>query len=119
MLYPLIGPRLHGWLDELVALTYLVGAWLLHLTGAALAIAVGGALLHFALTRLTAYPQGTWKLIPFRTHAFIELGEGVLVLAATWLVAGAAPLAARLFLTFMGGTQFLAFGFSDYRAPAR
>jgi hypothetical protein len=113
MLYPLIGPRLHGWLDDLVAMVYVAGALLLGLSGAALALALGGAVVHFALTRLTNYPQGTWKLIPFRTHAFIELGEGVLVLAGAWLVPGV-PIAGRLFLGLMGASQFVAFGFSDY-----
>jgi hypothetical protein len=113
VLYPLIGARLHGWLDDLVALTYLLGILLLHLGDGARAAGVAGAAVHFTLTRLTNYPQGTFKLIPFRTHAFIELGEGVGVLAAAVLLAGA-PAAARLFLAFMGLTQMGAFGFSDY-----
>ena len=116
MIYPLIGARLHGWLDDLVALTYLAGIWLFGLHGAAGAIAVGGAVVHFFLTRFTDYPQGTVKLIPFRTHAFIELGEGIAVLVATWLLAAGAPIGARAFLTFMGLSQFVAFSFSDYRA---
>jgi hypothetical protein len=122
MLYPLIGPRLHGWLDDLVSLLYVVGAFALGLHGAALTITLGGAAVHFALTRLTNYPQGTLKLIPFRVHAFIELGEGMAVLAATWLLARDAPSAACAFLTLMGLSQFVAFGFSDYRplpAPAK
>jgi len=121
MLYPLIPPRLHGWLDDLVVLTYLVGAWIFQLSGLALTVAIGGALVHFTLTRLTNYPQGTWKLIPFRTHAFIELGEGILVLAATLALLHDLPLPARLFLIGMGLSQFVAFGFSDYgpvTAPA-
>jgi hypothetical protein len=108
---------LHGWLDDLVALTYVAGAWLLRLRGLALAVAIFGAVVHFALTRLTNYPQGPWKLIPFRTHAFIELGEGVVVLAAALAIPGVA-LPARLFLILMGLSQFVAFGFSDY-GPVR
>src|SRR5205823_5461524 len=77
MLFPLIGARLHGWLDDLVVLIYLAGAVALELRRLALAIAIGGAVVHFALTRLTNYPQGTWKLIPFRAHAFVELAEGL------------------------------------------
>jgi len=69
---------------------------------------------HFVLTRLTDYPQGTWKLIPFRTHAFIELGEGILVLGASLALLGGLPLPPRLFLILMGLSQFVAFGFSDY-----
>jgi hypothetical protein len=120
VIYPLIGPRLHGWLDDTVALVYLAGALLLHLSGAALAIALGGAAVHFLLTRLTDYPQGTFKVLSFRAHAFVELGEGLAVLAATVLFLGGAPGAVRLFLAFMGASQLLAFSFSDYRAaPAR
>lgn len=114
MIYPLIGVRLHGWLDDLVALTYLAGIWILGLRGVPGAIAVGGAIVHFLLTRFTDYPRGTVKLIPFRTHAFIELGEGIAVLAATWLLVADITSAGRIFLTLMGLSQFVAFGFSDY-----
>ena len=41
MLFPLIGARLHGWLDDLVVLIYLAGAFALGLRGGALAIAIG------------------------------------------------------------------------------
>jgi hypothetical protein len=95
-------------------LTYVAGALLFHLSGLAAGVAFGGAVAHFALTRLTDYPQGTWKVIPFRTHAFIELGEGVLVLGATLTLLTGLPLPARFFLILMGLSQFVAFGFSDY-----
>ena len=117
MLFPLIGPRLHGWLDDVVVLVYLVGAFALGLSGGALAIAVGGAILHFALTRFTDYPQGTFKVIPFRVHAFIELGEGLAVLAATLAFTGDRPLVQRLFLGVMGASQLGAFALSDYSTP--
>jgi hypothetical protein len=114
MLYPLIGARLHGWLDDVVVLVYLLGAWLLGLGGGALAIAVAGAGVHFLLTRFTAYPQGAFKLIPFRVHAFIELCEGLAVLAATAAVTSGLPLPQRAFLLGMGASQLGAFAFSDY-----
>jgi hypothetical protein len=119
MLFPLIGARLHGWLDDLVVLIYLAGAFALELRGVALAIAVAGAVAHFTLTRLTNYPQGTWKLIPFRTHAFIELAEGLAVLATSLAFAADRPLAQRLFLGAMGASQLGAFAFSNYTIPPR
>jgi hypothetical protein len=116
MLFPLIGARLHGWLDDLVVLIYLVGAYLVGLHGIALAAALGAASVHFGLARCTDYPQGSLKLISFRTHAFIELAEGIAVLAAALAVDG--PLVgARGFLVLMGVSQLTAFGFSDYRWP--
>jgi len=114
MILRLIGPRLHGWLDDLVVLVYLAGAFAFGLRGAALAIAIGGAIVHFLLTRFTNYPQGTFKLIPFRVHAFIELGEGLAVLAASLAFAADRPLAQRLFLGAMGVSQLGAFALSDY-----
>jgi len=114
MIFRLIGPRLHGWLDDLVVLVYLAGAFAFGLRGAALAIAIGGAIVHFLLTRFTNYPQGTFKLIPFRVHAFIELGEGMAVLAASLMFAADRPLAQRLFLGAMGVSQLSAFALSDY-----
>jgi hypothetical protein len=114
MLYPLIGPRLHGWLDDLVTLTYLLGAWSLHLSGLALTLALTGAGVHFLLTRFTDYPQGTWRVIRFSHHAYIELGEGIALLVATWTLLPAAPLAARIFLSVMGANQLGAFATSDY-----
>ncbi len=117
MIFRLIGARLHGWLDDVVVLVYLAGAFALGLGGGALAVAIGGAAVHFLLTRFTNYPQGTFKLIPFRVHAFIELGEGLAVLAASLAVAGDRPLAQRLFLGAMGVLQLGAFALSDYSTP--
>lgn len=110
---------MHGVLDEAVAAVYLLGAYLLGLHGVALGVAAGGASVHFLLTRVTDYPEGTWKVIPFRVHAFIELGEGLLVVGAAAVLLGSAPPSARLFLAFMGGSQFAAFGFSDYGPPRK
>jgi len=75
VIWPLIPARLHGWLDEAATATYLVFAWLLH--GPAAGLAAFGAAVHFANTRLTNYPQGTVRVLPFRVHALIELGEGL------------------------------------------
>jgi len=116
VLFPLIGVRLHGWLDDIVVLVYLLGTVGFGLYGVAAAIALAGAAVHFALTRATDYPQGSWKLISFRSHAFIELAEGVAVLAATAVLTTSHPPAARVFLAAMGASQLGAFAFSDYGA---
>jgi hypothetical protein len=58
------------------------------------------------------------KIIPFRVHAFIELGEGAAVLAAAIIAPfglDASPLSTRLFLGLLGLSQFAAFSFSDYQ----
>ena len=50
-------------------------------------------------------------------HAFIELGEGLAVLAAALAFASDRPLAQRLFLGAMGASQLGAFALSDYDWP--
>jgi hypothetical protein len=118
MLFPLIGARLHGWLDDLVVLGYVLGVLLVPLRGAALQIGVAGAIVHFLLTRFTDYPQGTFKKIPFRTHAFIELGEGIGVAAAAALFVSRGPREPTVFLVAMGLSQLGAFAFSSYDATS-
>lgn len=118
MLLPLIGARLHGWLDELVVVVYLLGAFLLPLRGAALGVGLAGAGVHFLLTRFTDYPRGTFKRIPFRTHAFIELGEGIAVAVAATCLLPSHPPAACAFLIVMGLSQLGAFAFSNYDATS-
>src|SRR5262245_40817392 len=118
MIYPLIGARLHGWLDELVVLTYLIGGFLLRLRGMAMWTVLVAAAVHFFLVRFTNYPQGLVRKLPFRAHAFIELAEGLFVIASTlWLIPADTPTSARAFLLILGASQLVAFSFSDYRWP--
>jgi len=124
VLYPLIGVRLHGWLDDLVVLVYLLGILILGLHGVAFDIALAGAAVHFGLARCTRYPQGRYPLLSFRTHAFIELAEGVGVLLAAFFLLSPSggpsevrPALVRAFLAVMGGLQFGAFALSDYAWP--
>ena len=114
MFLPLIGARLHGWLDDVVVLVYVLGTLLIPLRGAALAIALAGAAFHFLLTRFTNYPQGTFKVIPFRVHAVLELGEGIVVIVAAARLVPAHASAAGVFLLLMGVSQLGAFSFSSY-----
>jgi hypothetical protein len=118
VLLPLISAKVHGFLDDAVVLGYLMGAYILGLTGRAMAIALVGAFVHFFITRFTDYPAGFVKLLSFRTHGFIELAEGVFVLVVTWTILPAeTPGKHLLFLTLLGVSQLVAFGFSDYRFP--
>ncbi len=119
MLFPLIGARLHGILDDIVVAIYVLGAWALKLRGLPLGIAIAGAVVHFVNARITNYPQGTFKRIDFSTHASIELAEGLTVLAAAWTLVPRELLVARVFLTFMGASQIGAYSFSDYEWPKR
>ena len=86
MLLRLVPPRVHAYLDDGVVLLYLMGSFIVGLRERAMAIALMGAVIHFFITRFTNYPAGTVRLLSFKAHGAIELFEGLLVLAATWLL---------------------------------
>lgn len=119
LIIPFMSARLHGVLDDIVSVTYILAAWLLNFSTAGWTIAIGGALVHFLLTRTTNYPQGQLKWIDFRTHAYVELMEGVAVIVLAWAFLGSEGglLGERVALTFLGANQFVAFAFTDYRWP--
>jgi len=100
--------------NNIVTLTYVAGAFVFELSGQAFWLAISGAVAHFLLTRLTDYPQGTIRRIPFKVHAYIELTEGITMLL---LILALIPLPLtliHLFLGLMGFSQLVAFSFSNY-----
>ena len=113
---PLIPPRLHGWLDETVPPIYVAIALLISLHGAALALLVYCALQHFAVTRITDYPRGSWPLISFPIHARFDLLEGLLLIAGAYFLVSETALT-RAALATLGVLQVGAFAFSDTRWP--
>jgi hypothetical protein len=114
---PLIPPRLHAWLDEAVPPFYVAIALLASLRGAALALLVYCALQHFAATRITDYPRGSWPLISFPVHARFDLLEGLLLVSGAYFLASETT-ATRATLATLGVLQVGAFLFSDTRWPA-
>jgi hypothetical protein len=113
---PLIPPRLHGWLDETVPPIYVAIALLIPPHGAALALLVYCALQHFAVTRITDYPRGSWPLISFPMHARFDLLEGLLLIAGAYFLASETTVTRATLATF-GVLQVGAFAFSDTRWP--
>ncbi|HEV3191199.1 MAG TPA: hypothetical protein VGY54_11910 [Polyangiaceae bacterium] len=113
---PLIPPRLHGWLDEAVPPIYVAIALLIPLHGVALALLVYCALQHFAATRITDSPRGSWPLISFPMHARFDLLEGLLLIAGAYFLAGE-TITARATLATLGVLQVGAFALSDTRWP--
>jgi hypothetical protein len=70
----ILSPRIHGYLDIVFIVAFIVGPLLCGLGGSPLLISVllGVALLIVTLT--TRYPLGAFKTIPLAVHGLIELG---------------------------------------------
>jgi hypothetical protein len=110
--------RLHGWLDEFATASYLGAAFFGGFEPVARWLLVAGALVHFANTRLTDYPQGQFKLYPLATHASIELVEGFAMLLGALLMNGDRDQTLTLLVFAASQIAAAVFGRTD-SAPVR
>ncbi|SJM89818.1 conserved membrane hypothetical protein [Crenothrix polyspora] len=77
----IISPTLHGYLDYVTVILFVIAPTFFGLTGAAGILAYALAGIHLTITLLTDFPLGVAKLIPFTIHGWIERIVGpVLVL---------------------------------------
>lgn len=68
----LINPTVHGYLDYATVVLFLLAPNLLSLSGLPAMIAYALAVIHLAVTLVTDFPSGIFKLIPFTLHGWIE-----------------------------------------------
>lgn len=81
-----LSSRAHGYLDYLVVLWLSVAPFVGGFSGRAAGACYVVAMLHFAVTLLTAEPLGLVKLIRFRMHGALELVTSLFLVAMPWLV---------------------------------
>lgn len=112
-------PRIHGYLDYVVVVAFLVVPTLFGFSGLPATIAYVLAAVHLALTLLTSFPLGTLKVIPFTLHGTIELVVSFTLVALPWLLGFASILPARNFYVAAGIVIFIVWLITDYKvAPA-
>lgn len=77
----ILTPTQHGYLDYVTVVLFLAAPSLLGLTGMAGIFAYVLAIIHLAMTLLTDFPLGVYKLVPFPLHGWVERVVGpVLIL---------------------------------------
>jgi hypothetical protein len=112
----ILDARVHGVLDLIVVVAFLLGPLLFGLGGSPAAIAYTLAIVHLVMTLLTRFPMGRWKVIPFPVHGIVELiiGVGLLILPS---YAGYAPGSpARKFYLGMGAVILIVWALTAYGA---
>lgn len=112
----LLDARIHGVIDLVLVVIFLLAPLLYGLGGSPAAIAYTLAVVHLVLTLLTRYPMGLRKVVPFVAHGIIELLVGVfLVILPT--VAGYGPGSpARRFYTVIGAAILIIWVLTNYRS---
>ena len=116
----LLNARLHGFLDVVTVVVFLLAPFLFGLGGYVAAVAWGFAVVHLLMTLFTRYPLGVVKVIPFPIHGVVELVVGVvLVLAMPRLLAASLGSPARTFFVGAGVAILAVWALTRYRESPR
>ncbi len=107
--------RIHGVLDLVTVVVFLLGPLLLGLGGSPAAIAYTLAAVHLLMTLFTRFPMGVWKQIPFFVHGIVELVVGIgLLLLPTFAGYGPGSPARRFYIA-MGAVILVVWALTAYR----
>lgn len=111
-----ISPRIHGYLDFVTVILFLLAPALIGLEGLPAMLAYGLAGVHLVVTLVTDFPFGIVKVIPFPVHGWIERAVGPTLIAVPFILGFAEEEAARNFY-IAAGLVIIAVGLmTDYQA---
>ena len=115
----ILDARLHGILDLVTVLIFVLAPTVFGLGGSPAAIAYTLALVHLVLTLLTRFPMGIWKVIPFVVHGIVELVVGVALLILPSYAGYAPGSPARRFYLAIGAVILIVWALTAYRGADR
>lgn len=114
-----ISPRIHGYLDFLTVILFLVAPTLLNLSQVPAMLAYSLAVVHLIVTLASDFPFGVIKLIPFPVHGWIERIVGPSLIAVPFILGFANEEIARNFY-IAAGLVIIAVGvLTDYQSKAK
>ncbi len=112
----ILSPKVHGYLDFVVVIAFALAPTIFGLTGLPATIAYVLAVVHLALTLLTAFPLGVVGLIPFTIHGWIELLVSVGLVALPFIAGFSDIIMARNFYIAAGVVVFVVWLITNYQA---
>lgn len=112
----ILDARIHGILDLVAVLAFLLGPLVFGLGGSPALISYTLAIVHLAMTLLTRFPMGRVKVIPFPLHGIVELVVGVALLILPSYAGYAPGSPARRFYLGMGAAILVVWALTAYGA---
>jgi hypothetical protein len=111
----ILNARIHGVIDLVVVVVFLLAPLLVGLGGRPAAISYVLAVVHLVMTLMTRFPLGVWKTIPFFVHGIVELivGAALLILPSFEGYGPGSP--ARRFYLAMGAAILIVWALTAYR----
>jgi peptidoglycan/LPS O-acetylase OafA/YrhL len=107
--------RIHGMLDFVIVVLFLIGPLVMGLGGSPAAISYSLAIVFLLLTLMTRFPAGRWKTIPFVVHGIIELIIGIVLLILPSFEGYSPGSPARRFYLAMGGLILVIWALTAYQ----
>ncbi|PTN13211.1 hypothetical protein [Nitrosomonas aestuarii] len=114
-----ISPHMHGYLDFLTVVIFLLAPTLLGLSQVPAILAYGLAAVHLTVTLASDSPFGVTKLIPFTIHGWIERLVGPLLIALPFIFGFANEEVATNFYIVMAVVVIVVGMLTNYQEEAR
>ncbi|NEQ20252.1 MAG: hypothetical protein F6K28_13600 [Microcoleus sp. SIO2G3] len=111
----ILSSKIHGYLDYVVVIAFLVAPTLFGLSGIPAVISYALSIIHLAVTLLTDFPLGIVKVIPIKLHSTIEFLVSLTLMALPWLLGFASVVPARNFYIAAGVVIFITWIVTDYK----
>lgn len=111
-----LNPTVHGVLDYVLALAFLIAPGLVGFGDAAGNLSTIIGVVYLGASLLTRYPLGAIRMIPFPVHGVIESIMAASWIALPWLFGFAGEPAARNFFVAAGLGLLAVAALTDYRA---
>ena len=88
MLFPILPVRIHGVIDYVAGVFFIVSPWIFgyHYYGLPTAAAIFLGVVTLAYTLFTDYPPAPWRKIPVFIHLWFDVGVGLLMLLSPFLL---------------------------------
>lgn len=110
-----VSPSIHGILDYVTVLYFLLAPSLFALTPTVATISYLLGIIHFILTFFTKFSLGVKKIIPLRIHGFIELIVGIVLILMPLLMGASLTFYDSLFFIITGVAILLVWMLSRYK----
>jgi|SRR4030065_25332 len=114
-----ISPRMHGYLDFLTVILFLLAPTLLGLNQVPAMLAYSLAVVHLIVTLTSDFPFGIVKLIPFPVHGWIERIVGPSLIAVPFILNFANEEIARNFYIAVGLVIIVIGMLTDYQGVVK
>jgi len=114
-----ISPRMHGYLDFVTVILFLLAPTLFGLSDLPALLAYGLAAVHLIVTLTSDFPFGVVKIIPFTVHGWIERIVGPTLIAVPFVLGFTEDEVARNFYVAVGVVIILIGVLTDYQGQKK